>query len=835
MARISRDHLAHSSRSWKLGRGLAAALGLALGFALVVFAADTVPTDVQIPGTQPTPTDNPPSISSVGNCGCHSFTGNRDADAVPVYGWEGGMMGNAGRDPIFWATVAIAEQDFLPGSGGVGDLCLHCHSVAGWLDGRSTPTNGSGLVASDDEGVMCHFCHQMVDPDQENNVPNPPEGSYVEEQNAPFVAYDETTGEGYYGGAEYVLNSGGTRLGPFTDHTAKHKAIGTEYFRDANFCGTCHDVSNPAVGDLAHNFGSMVPLEPGTYSGIPLGPVEDKAALNNVPYAYGIVERTFSEWGASAFEDLLVADLGTLPADLQAAGGSLDVAYNRSLWGNCSATTEDYCNTDADCPGGETCVVPANNVNYEDGTPRKFTCQTCHMAASVGEGAGNAKRVRPDLPRHDLTGGSYWIQDVVRWQDEHGTLVFGGGLTWPSAELEDAKARAGAHLESAASLSAVQDGNFVKVRVTNLTGHKLISGYPEGRRMYLNLVWKDGGGAIVQENGAYGPIGHIVDDLSATPWDVQSLLDLNSTKIYEAKPGMTRIWAKQLLSLGYPTDMVLEWDRDTDTSHYTLQDLANWPTAEGLHTFHFALNNIMIHDNRIPPYLMDYDESLEHSCLPVPVSQYGDPGPGGTYDYWDEVPFPIPVGAASVEVSLKYQSTSWEYIQFLWLQNDGTDAFLGNEGIHMLDAWLNTGMSAPYTMESMAPAAVTAPSSNPPGAASGAGSSSMAVTGYDPGSGAISIGYSPACDATGHTVHYGSLAGVSTYGWGGADCGLDVSGAGSFIPDPGVGESIFFVLAGNTTDWEGGYGNDSHGIQRPPNTTAAGSCLRTHSVRNFCE
>jgi hypothetical protein len=39
-----------------------------------------------------------------------------------------------------------------------------------------------------------------------------------------------------------------------------------------------------------------------------------------------------------------------------------------------------------------------------------------------------------------------------------------------------------------------------------------------------------------------------------------------------------------------------------------------------------------------------------------------------------------------------YQPTSWEYIQFLALANDGTNAFLGQEGNIMLDAWLNAQM-----------------------------------------------------------------------------------------------------------------------------------------------
>jgi hypothetical protein len=57
-----------------------------------------------------------------------------------------------------------------------------------------------------------------------------------------------------------------------------------------------------------------------------------------------------------------------------------------------------------------------------------------------------------------------------------------------------------------------------------------------------------------------------------------------------------------------------------------------------------------------------------------------------------------PVGAASADIRLMYQPTSWEYIQFVSLANDGSSAFLGEEGANMLDAWLNTGMAAPHVM-----------------------------------------------------------------------------------------------------------------------------------------
>ena len=63
----------------------------------------------------------------------------------------------------------------------------------------------------------------------------------------------------------------------------------------------------------------------------------------------------------------------------------------------------------------------------------------------------------------------------------------------------EGKQRAIDQLTRAGSVSATQLGNDLRVRVTNLTGHKLTTGYPEGRRVWLNIVWKDGGDAVVHE------------------------------------------------------------------------------------------------------------------------------------------------------------------------------------------------------------------------------------------------------------------------------------------------------------------------------------------------
>ena len=41
-----------------------------------------------------------------------------------------------------------------------------------------------------------------------------------------------------------------------------------------------------------------------------------------------------------------------------------------------------------------------------------------------------------------------------------------------------------------------------------------------------------------------------------------------------------------------------------------------------------------------------YDVARTRNTLPVPKTQFGNPGPGGIYDHWVDVPFDIPSGAA---------------------------------------------------------------------------------------------------------------------------------------------------------------------------------------------
>ena len=646
-----------------------------------IHAANTVPTDIQIPGTQPSEVAAFEAPDKCANChaGYNDANSTSEPQHEPVTGWRGGAMGNAGRDAIFWATVAVSEQDF----DGSGDLCIRCHSTGGWYGGRSTPTDGSGLAITDDEGVDCDACHAMANPDNSEHlgVMNSPFTANCSDDPIFPTGTCESTVEGYYGGGMLSVMDGGDKFGPYAETVARHGYTQSKFQRDVDYCGSCHDVSNPAVGDLAPNHGAQPTAPPVVASGVLGGPVEDKAAFNNPPYAYGVIERTFSEYKASAFPTTRVGDFNSLPTDLKAAGGSLDVTYQAAI----------VAASEAQEHGGIA-------GDYADGTARFFSCQSCHMRPVESAGADkNNAEIRKDLPSHDHTGGNYWFADITKYQDSKGTLVFGGGLT--TAQLDAlglGQKRAVGHLQQAASLQV--SGDILKV--VNLTGHKLISGYPEGRRMWVNTKWYDANDVLLREDGAYGQIGATTNNPSGGPdINVESIIDLDgsNTRIYEAHYAVSRDWAATIQAL-HGADFELKYDRFTGAVACTVGDfllddgdVAKKEACKGdyLDTFHFTLNNYVSMDNRIPPYGMSYDIAQKRNTLPVPADQYNGGGSGSTYNYWDEISLNPPLSADHARIELLYQGTSWEYIQFLNLANKQQNAFLGQEGINMLDAWLN--------------------------------------------------------------------------------------------------------------------------------------------------
>jgi MYXO-CTERM domain-containing protein len=475
-------------------------------------------------------------------------------DYEPWDGWRGAMMGNAGRDPVYRAALAIAEADHPDAA----DFCVRCHSMSTWLSGRSSLPEWSeaegprlapdepAFVSDDQNGVACQVCHRAID-----DVPSDPEAPHL--QNAQIYFAD---------GA-----SGGVRNGPY-DYVAgggpMHETAVSTFLPEARFCGQCHDILNPI-------------LEGHRADGTPTGR----------PF---VIERTFSEWQSSAF-----------------AG-------------------------------------------------RNETCQDCHMPrmeTPVRASNDETMPLRDYFRRHELLGGMSWVQRALA------TTVPDRSGDWIAA-LRRSADKAEAFLQTAAELeivsSAMMDGNVsATVRVTNLTGHKLPTGYPEGRRMWLSVEIVDETGAVTGGSGLYD------EETGTLAMDAQ-------IRTYEIKLG-----------------------QGTTPS------------------FHFVLNDTLLEDTRIPPEGFAPAPDLDIA----PVGRDYSDGAGG-YRNYDETSYAIRAcgeGALTLRVRLRYQSTIREYIEFLRDNApDSLDPDITNWGEIAYQLWEANGGKIPTDM-----AEVTMPLGDSPG------------------------------------------------------------------------------------------------------------------------
>lgn len=270
------------------------------------------------------------------------------------------------------------------------------------------------------------------------------------------------------------------------------------------------------------------------------------------------------------------------------------------------------------------------------------TCQACHMQRSPGYGCTlPIAPLRSDLARHDLTGGNTFVPDILS--------AFYEGLD--TVALQQGKQRAINTLQRAAELAAiagrVSDSVVARVRITNLTGHKLPTGYPEGRRMWITVIAVDSTNDTVFQSGRYD-------------FDSGILYADNQIKVYEMKPGLTDTMAQR----------------------------HNLPPGP---SFHFILNDTVFFDNRIPPRGFSNVEFRSHLAHPVGYA-YADG------QYWDVTQYTLPAAAQRVTVKLYYQTASKEYIEFLRSENIGNAHDWNQWGQRLYDAWNVRGKSRPVVM-----------------------------------------------------------------------------------------------------------------------------------------
>jgi hypothetical protein len=530
--------------------------------------------DVFFPGSQP---DESGTFSNPDQCdNCHSVAGEQDTE-IP-FNWRGSMMSQAQRDPLYLACLTIANQD----APDVGDLCIRCHSPKGWLEGRSTPTDGSALLADDRESIQCHFCHRMIAPSTPGHNPYPNDPLYTTPVGNDPSTYDLdqtylniiTSYPPQSGNGAYIVDDQDNRRGPLFDPRANHAVPYSPFHPDAALCGTCHDVSNPVHSTVRDQDGNIIGYAPNAW---------DTPAPSFNTYDMFPIERTYSEW--------LMSD------------------YN----------TEE----------GVTGTVFGGNKDTV------FTCQDCHMMDVTGRACNKSYApTRTDLPLHDMTGGNTFVPYLIDqvYPGEANVTALMAGVN-----------RARWMLQNAATMELTYNPATyeVSVTVTNETGHKLPSGYPEGRRIWLNLKASCSWTGETYESGAYD---------TAT-----AVLDTTGAKIYEIHPGLSPGLAA---SLGLPAGK----------------------------SFHFVLNDTIYSDNRIPPRGFTNENFDSIQSPPVGYS-YADG------QYWDVTDFQLPFDADEIEATLYYQTTTKEYVEFLRDENV-TDS----TGIDFYNLWVANGKSAPEEM-----------------------------------------------------------------------------------------------------------------------------------------
>jgi hypothetical protein len=366
-------------------------------------------------------------------------------------------------------------------------------------------------------------------------------------------------------------------------------------------------------------------------------------------------------------------------------------------------------------------------------------------------------------PLHDMTGGNAWVSWVlasaIPGSPNHDPFNEGELNKGPAVLTLDLAQGEG--IDPVALLAGVDRAKqqlLLAATIKNLTydpatgalsfqvqnngAHKLISGFPEGRRMFVNIRAYTGGSLIFEVN----------------PYD----FDAGTLK------GLTYPYLGQ----GLPDPLPLGTNEAyVDELVFEMKPSSTNLTGEAK-TFHFALATGRYKDNRIPPKGFDIDGAAARVSMPVwhgveDANYFTGAEYAGGYD---EVALTIPAGVDYVEVNLYYQTTSREYIEFLRDEINGTgnltlssptpsgesEAYVVQTDpfFSQLKAWgdtiwnlwthnMNVDGAAPFLMTSATTGAPTA-----------CGVPAPTLNSAEPGHTQVTLEWSAAADATGYNVYY---------------------------------------------------------------------------------
>ena len=562
-----------------------------------------------------------------------------------------------------YQTVAVATITALCASGAIGDQTQLPTTVEDFFQPGQI-SQPEGFQEFEVTSMSCTTCHSFSDDDNPVEITAPVD-------NWAMSLMAQSMRDPVFQAAVTIANQDAAGSGAFCFRCHAPTAYGTGRGLDGSFdsliapddfggvdCGFCHRIVDPefdpvenppqdeailqAIIDAGH-----YPDQPGNGRFI-FDPIDDRRGpLNPAINMHGAAQIVVSPHHTEASVCASCHDLSNPVFSLQSDGtwalNSVDAAHptqdmqdmfpeqrTYSEW-----LASDFADTGVAFPDGR-----FGGEGHPDGIMR--SCQDCHMPKMHGANCAfwydPAIGTHDDLAQHALKGSDTWVIGAVHdLNDPYDTNL----TDW---HVDTAIDRSISMLQKASDMEVMQINNNVAVRITNWSGHKLPTGYPEGRRMWVQVRYLDGDGTVMQEIGGYD-------------YD-EATLDTAGTTIFQMELGMD-------------------------------EAVAAAANLEPGKSFHLVLNNVVLKDNRIPPKGFTNAEFEAIHAAPVGES-YADG------QHWHDSLYGIPAGAQQAVVSLFFQSSSREYMEFLRDANV-TDG----RGLLVYDAWVARGRSAPVAMDSV--------------------------------------------------------------------------------------------------------------------------------------
>ena len=602
----------------------------------------------------------------------------RVGEGTKYHDWSGMMMANATRDPSFFSSLSVANQDFINFLYGAAAQGLDAYNPG--LDnlvGIGTPrevvcalelydpdfgdpcTAGGEIQLLDEEQLpltadICLRCH------------TPP--GWMEGHSEPFTPHAPFL-KGQFWGAAFLENP----VNPDGNPRSVDVCIESEGEMDGIHCDFCHRTQYNDKYEKQSRFEDtpMVAGNGGFFadrddtilwrhhlrqgSTIP----EDTAALTQNP---GEVYTCFSchqyDVSLGFLEITVITDCAYCHQNTtgQVSGGPVngqppgDIQEPEHFCGTCHDVTNPLVITQT--PGADRMLHPIERTYTEwfwSDYRQEKRCQDCHLPMSF-EGA-QTWLLYPGL--NDLWGDvdAKWALPPYNYPVTPSRQQAYMDAMQRNLEFMQQSAADIEIINTPDTIAAGQELT-VNIMVTNKTGHKLPTGFAEGRQMWINLRAADDGGTVLFNSG------YLLSD--GTLARKEYFEAAQGGTVSDPEKTMIKVYEQLILAKGYDTFEldgynILDANKDGVVTH-----------AE--EEFHFVLMNYVEKDNRIPPKGFNKDAYQADGAFIIPHDPKDTDYPSG--QHWDVTPytFTVPAGVVGnlhVTAHLKYQTFNREYMEFL--------------------------------------------------------------------------------------------------------------------------------------------------------------------------